>query len=72
MKFEWLVQHFAYHVIKERPVWVPKVIVLVVEEVEVEVALFLEFNGESNTNGKTINFCYKSLSFTWRPKTRTF
>ena len=46
---------------------------VLVEEVEEEVALFRELNGESNTNGKTINFCYKSLSsFIWDPKTRTF
>ena len=62
-------QHFAYHVIKKR---VHKLMVLV-EEVEVEVAVFRKFNGESNMNGKTINFCYKSLSsFIWGPKTQTF
>ena len=46
-------QHFVYHVIKKT---VHKLMVLV----EVEVALFREFNGESNTNGKTIcatNLC---------------
>ena len=69
MEFEWLVQHFAYHMIKN---WVHKLMVLV-EEVEAEVALFREFNGKSNTNGKTINFCDKPLSsFIWGPKTRTF
>lgn len=36
---------------------------VLVEEVEVEVVLFREFNGKLNMNGKIINFCYKFLLF---------